>query len=147
MCSEAVSTERKQASETLLPGWVNASFRFQATDSLIKQFTVQMNRYGSTARLNAAFDHLLTLEHEVYKRVPAAGIGEAAVIYCDEGGMNTLWFRRGDFIVWISPFTQNAVGEGNEHARKLAEVIDARLLKYYEDFQSSGRVRTEDAEN
>jgi len=108
-----------------ISGWSHAHFDFQGTNRSCR-YEVQVERYRSKEALIESFGQLLALRAEQYQKIEVQGIGEAAVMYRDRSGV-TLWLRRGDFKVSISPMCQTSSWEGDSALQLLAKALVQRL--------------------
>jgi len=108
-----------------ISGWCHAHFIFQATNRT-HQYEVQVDRYRSKGKVADDFRQLLALDTKEYQKTKVQGIGEAAVVYRNANGM-TLWFRRGNFRVWISPLFGSSRWEDDSGLQHLARAFDTRL--------------------
>ena len=86
-----------------------------------------MDRYRSKGKVADDFRQLLALDTKEYQKTKVQGIGEAAVVYRNANVM-TLWFRRGNFRVWISPLFGSSRWEDDSGLQHLARAFDTRLL-------------------
>ena len=120
---EAVENPTNQIS-----GWSHAHFDFYAgkeTNRYIR-YEVQVDRNRSKQQVIEVFNRLLTLDRKEYQKKEIKGLGEAAVVYWDGSGV-CVWFRRGAFVVWISPMNMDATWENDPALQQLAKALDERL--------------------
>ena len=127
--SESFKKERLAAVQNptnRISGWSHTHFTLHSTNTS-RQYEVQVERYRSKDHLRADFDHLLALDQAEYQKVPVEGVGEAAVFFCRVNGGSTVWFRRADFRVWISPMGTITNWEQDVHMQKLVKMLDQRI--------------------
>ena len=127
--SESFKKERLAAVQNptnRISGWSHTHFTLHSTNTS-RQYEVQVERYRSKDHLRADFDHLLALDQAEYQKVPVEGVGEAAVFFCRVNGGSTVWFRRADFRVWISPMGTITNWEQDVHLQKLVKMLDQRI--------------------
>ena len=111
-----------------ISGWSHTHFTRQSTNTSY-HYDVQIDRYRRKDHLRADFDKLLAFSSAEYQKIPVDGIGEAAVFYRSLKGGATVWFRRADFMVWITPMGDLANWAQDGHLQHLAKMLDQRILK------------------
>lgn len=127
---ESFKKERRAAVQNptnQISGWSHTHFSFQSTNTS-HHYDVQVERYRSQDHLRADFDHLLAFDSAEYQKVPVNGVGDAALFYRKINGGATVWFRRADFKVWISPMGTVTNWEQDGHLQRLARLLDQRIL-------------------
>jgi hypothetical protein len=109
-----------------ISGWSHLFYEVNGTNQS-GRYDVNIERFRSKEVLTAEFDRLLKLEAAQYHKTELKTVGEAAVIYSDATNGLTLWFRRGNFRVWICPLTVNRPWRDDLGLQQLAEALDDRL--------------------
>lgn len=108
-----------------ISGWSHAHFIFQATNRAAR-YEVQVDRYRSKQKLVEDFNRLVAFNGEGYEKKEMQGIGEAAIACRGASGM-TLWFRKGNFRVWISPMNSVSSWESDSGLQQLTKAFDKRF--------------------
>jgi hypothetical protein len=83
--------------------WANVQYDLRSAHTT-NRLDVQIYRYRSKEALIEDFDHLLALDTERYEKTMITDLAAVAVAFRDaRTGSGTLWFRIGNYRVWISP--------------------------------------------
>ena len=83
--------------------WANVQYDLRSAHTT-NRYDVQIYRYRSKEALIEDFDRLLALDSEQYEKTMIRDLAAVAVAFRDaRTGSGTLWFRIGDYKVWISP--------------------------------------------
>jgi hypothetical protein len=88
-----------------------------------------VERYRNQSDLIDDFNRLLTLETDKYQRTAVDGLGDAAVYYWSVNGPGTLWFRRADFRVWVTPFNMMTNWQQDGDFVRLARNVDHQITQ------------------
>jgi hypothetical protein len=99
------------------------------TESAPKNYAVIVDRYRDEDGLKKAFAALTQTPSEEFEDTPLEGIGDAALFVRHvngfaANGQPTLWFRRGNSRISISPASRNSSWQQDELLRHLATVLD-----------------------
>lgn len=128
---DSFKQERRAAVENptnRISGWSHLHYEFHGTNGQCR-YDVNIERHRSKETLVADFDRLLTLASDQYQKTEVETVGEAAVIYSEINYTNnpTLWFRRGNFRIWIAPLTSNRAWKDDTGLRHLAKALDGQI--------------------
>jgi hypothetical protein len=126
---ESFKKERRDAVQNptnQISGWSHTHFTLQSTNTS-RHYDVQIERYRNKGQLRSDFDQLLAFDAAEYQKAPVDKLGDAAVFYRSMKGGATVWFRRADFKVWISPMGAVTNWEQDGQLQHLTRMLDQRI--------------------
>ncbi len=110
-----------------ISGWVLAHYNIVSSTNHPK-YEVHLERYRSHDALLADFEKILEIAAAQPGSIPLTHIGDAAALVADpQGNGAKVWFRRGDFRVWISPIGAHRSWDQDASLHLLAQAMDQHI--------------------
>ncbi|HZQ47533.1 MAG TPA: hypothetical protein VFC07_11005 [Verrucomicrobiae bacterium] len=111
-----------------ISGWVLAHYS-TASGTNGPKYEVHLERFRSHDALLSDFEKLLETAEATPGSCPLKQIGDAAFVSSDAQGTGVkVWFRRGNFRVWISPVGAPRQWNEDTSLHLLAQAIDQRIV-------------------